>query len=263
MTDVEFVRELAERAGTLALAATRSLTREFKADESLVTNIDRAIEEMVRREIFERFPGDAFYGEESGGDPLSAERVWIVDPIDGTTNLVFGLPVWGVSIGLAAAGRPAFGAFHLPRIGETYWFEAGRGSYRNEDRLRVEDGGSLHQEDAVGIGSEAISVLDLDSFICRQRNFGSLAAHWCWAGSGALRANVSVRDRLHDLGAAYGVAEEAGCAIEYLDGGEVAFARFLSEPLNLRPLVVGAPGTLDRIRAVVRERSSAMDELGE
>ena len=263
MTDVEFVRELAERAGTLALAATRALAREYKADQSLVTNIDRAVEEMVRAEVARRFPGDAFYGEESGGDPLSAERVWIVDPIDGTTNLVFGLPVWGVSIGLSVAGRPALGAFRLPRIGETYWFEAGRGSFRNDVRLHVEDSGPLHQEDAVGIGSEAISMLDLGAFVCRQRNFGSLAAHWCWAGSGALRANVSVRDRLHDLGAAYGVAEEAGCAIEYLDGGEVPFARFLTEPLNLRPLIVGAPATLDRIRAVVRERSSAMDEIGE
>src|SRR4029450_11801245 len=98
MNDVEFVRDLAERAGTLALAATQSMTREFKADQSLVTNIDRAVAEMVRKELLARFPADAAYGEELGGDPRASERLWIIDPVDGTTNLVFGLPVWGVSI---------------------------------------------------------------------------------------------------------------------------------------------------------------------
>lgn len=262
MTDLEFVRDLVERAGTLALAASRDVRRELKPDQSLVTNIDRAIEEMVRREVAARFPGDGFYGEESGGDPLAAERLWIVDPIDGTTNLVFNLPVWGVSVGLAVEGKPALGAFHLPRCGETYWFQAGEGAFLNGRRLQVADTGPLQQEDAVGVGSEAIFLLDFDRFPCRQRNFGSLAAHWCWAGSGHLRANVSVRDRLHDLGAAYGVAVEAGCAVEYLDGGEVPFSRFLTHPLNLRPLVVAPPETVERIRQVLRERPSGIEGLG-
>jgi myo-inositol-1(or 4)-monophosphatase len=262
MTDLEFVCDLAERAGTLALAAVRTLTRELKADQSLVTNIDRAIEDMVRGEVAARFPGDGFYGEESGGEPLAAERLWIVDPIDGTTNMVFGLPVWGVSVGLAVRGEAALGAFHMPRLGETYSFAAGQGSYRNGARLSVADNdGPLVQEDPVGIGSEAVLALDMDRFICRQRNLGSLAAHWCWAGSGALRANVSVRDRLHDVGAAYGVAVEAGCAVEYLDGGEVPFRRFLETPLNLRPLVVATPGTIRRIRETLRERASGIEDL--
>jgi fructose-1,6-bisphosphatase/inositol monophosphatase family enzyme len=263
MTDIEFVRDLAERAGTLALAAAGTLHCEYKPDQSLVTEVDRALEEMIRREILERFPGDAFYGEETGGDPLARERLWIVDPIDGTTNMVFGLPVWGVSIGLAVRGEPALGAFHLPRLGETYWFEAGQGSYRNEQRLRVQDGGPLQQEDTIGIGSEAIFALDFRRFICRQRNFGSLAAHWCYAGSGALRANVSVRDRLHDVGAAYGVAVEAGCSVEYLEGGEVPFSAFLTTPLNLRLLLVGPAETLERLRDALRERPSGIEGLSE
>jgi fructose-1,6-bisphosphatase/inositol monophosphatase family enzyme len=263
MTDLEFVRDLAERAGTLALAATRSMECELKSDQSLVTNIDRAVEELVRREIAERFPDDSFYGEECGGDPFASERIWIVDPIDGTTNMVFGLPVWGVSIGLAVKGRPALGAFHLPRVGETYWFAAGEGAYRNGERLRAQDSGPLRQEDTLGIGSEAIFILDFDRFASRQRNFGSLAAHWCYAASGALRANVSVQDRLHDLGAVYGIAQEAGCAIEYLEGGEVPFHHFLSHPINWRPLLVAPPETMPRVRAVLRERPSGIESIGD
>jgi myo-inositol-1(or 4)-monophosphatase len=251
MTDLEFARSLAEKAGTLALAASRSLSLERKADQSLVTNVDRAIEELVRREVGERFPDDAFYGEESGGDPFASERIWIVDPIDGTTNMVFGLPIWGVSIGLVVAGKPALGAFYLPRLQESFWFEAGGGAYWNGELLRAEDTGPLLQEDTVGIGSEAIFLMDLSNFVGRQRNLGSLAAHWSYTAGGMLRANISIQDRLHDLGAVYGIAAEAGCAMEYLEGGAVPFDTFLRQPTNDKLLVLGPPATIDRIREAI------------
>ena len=263
MTDLEFIRDLAERAGTFALAATRSMTRELKADQSIVTNIDRAVEELVRREIAERFPSDSFYGEESGGDPLEASRMWVVDPVDGTTNMVFGLPIWGVSIGLSVDGEPALGAFHLPVTRDTYWFQQGQGAYQNGRRLQVADTGPLLQEDPVGIGSEAFYILEYEQFTVRQRNFGSLAAHWCYTAAGQFRANISVQEKLHDLGAAWGIAAEAGCAIEYLEGGAVPFSRFLENPTNYRPMVVGHPETLARIRRSVRERPSGIESLAE
>jgi fructose-1,6-bisphosphatase/inositol monophosphatase family enzyme len=169
--------------------------------------------------------------------------------------MVFGLPIWGVSIGLAVQGRPALGAFHMPRVQETFWFEAGQGAFLNGRQLLVEDCGPLQQEDTVGIGSEAILVTDLSRFVGRQRNLGSLAAHWSYAASGAFRANVSVQDRLHDLGAVYGIATEAGCAIEYLDGEAASFETFLRHPINLRPLLVGPAETLPRIREAIRTRT--------
>jgi hypothetical protein len=65
-----------------------------------------------------------------------------------------------------------------------------------------------------------------------------------------------MRDRLHDVGAAYGVAVEAGCVVEYLEGGSVPLRRFLEEPLNLRPLVVAPPETIRRVRGVLRTRDA-------
>ncbi len=263
MTDLEFLCDLAERCGALASAATRSMSKEYKADQSLVTNIDRAVEERLRGEISERFPSDAFYGEELGGDPFAADRLWVIDPIDGTTNMVHGLPCWGVSVGLVVGGCPAYGAFFLPSTQELFWFENGKGAFRNGERLQVKDRGPLHQEDTIGIGSEAIFILELLGFNSRQRNLGSLAAHFCYTASGALRANISVQERLHDLGAAYGVAVEAGCSVEYLDGGEAPLSHWLTSPTNLRPLMVGPPATLERLRRVIRERPSGIDTLGE
>jgi fructose-1,6-bisphosphatase/inositol monophosphatase family enzyme len=258
---VRLLQSLCRRAGALAVAARGDLAPERKPDRSLVTLVDRAVEELFRREISAGFPGDGFYGEETGGEPLAHSRLWIVDPIDGTTNMVTGLPIWGVSAALIVDGEPAAGVFHMPCVDETFWFERGGGAYLNGVRLKSVDTGPLDQEDPVCIGSEAVLALDLSGFFCRQRNFGSLVSHYCWAASGAVRASVSVRDRLHDLAAGYGIAREAGCAVEFLEGDPAPFRHFLENPLNLRPLLVGHPQTLERLRQVLRERPSGLETL--
>lgn len=252
MSEREFVEDLARQAGTLAIAALGTLRRELKPDQSIVTNIDTAVEAFVRRAIAESYPEDAFYGEESGGDPLAGRRVWVVDPIDGTTNLACGLPSWGVSIGLVEDGEPKAGAFYLPKMQDCFSFARGEGATLNGVRLKAEDRGPLQMEDPVGIGSEILLRTDLSGFSGRQRNTGSLTAHWCYVASGALRANVSVLEKLHDLAAAWGMVTEAGCVVEYFSGGEARLQTFLEQTTNRRPLLVGPPETLDRIRAVVR-----------
>ncbi len=247
-TELEALSDLVRQAGTLAVAARRTLVREMKPDQSLVTNVDRAVEEFLRRGIGDLFPGDGFYGEEGGGDPLGVERMWITDPIDGTTNFVFGLPVWGVSLGLSIAGIPTMGAFYLPVVGEFFSYSRGRGAWCNGRALRVDDLGPVRHEDAVTISGEVLPLLDLSRLVGRHRNFGSLTAHWCWTASGATRLNVSVRDRLHDIGAAFGLALESGCVAEYLEGGEVRFDTFLREPLNLKPILLGSPSAVHHAR---------------
>lgn len=240
MTDIDFLIDLVRRAGVIAVAALPSMESETKADESLVTSIDRGLERMLRTEIAARFPDDAFYGEEEGGDPLAADRLWIADPIDGTANMAAGLPSWGVSLGMTRRGQPELGAFYMPITDEMFWFQAGQGAYRNETRLQIAEGEPLRRQDLVIIGSEAVIALDLGDFPSRQRNLGSLAAHWGYTASGVVRASVSVLDKLHDLGAVFGVAKEAGCSIEYLDGEPVDYASFLTELTNYNPILVGS-----------------------
>lgn len=255
MTDLQFLCDLVRRAGLIAHAGVAHLQSELKQDQSLVTNVDRAIETMLRREIAGRFPSDAFYGEEEGGDPLAADRVWIADPIDGTANMAGGMPSWGVSLGLSESGTPLMGAFYMPMLDDFYHFERGGGAWRNGLPLRVQAGAALVREDLVIIGSEAILAMDLSKFISRQRNLGSLACHWSYVAAGCARASVSVLEKLHDIGAVYGLASEAGCAIEYLDGGQAPFATFLSETTNYRPILVAHPDLLEALRASLSERA--------
>ena len=97
--------------------------------------MDAEVERFIRRAIAERFPGDAVIGEEEGG--ADGERLWIIDPIDGTANYARGIPHYCVSIGYLEHGVPTLGVIHDPSHDALYAAALGRGAWRNDERLAV------------------------------------------------------------------------------------------------------------------------------
>ncbi|HSD80072.1 MAG TPA: inositol monophosphatase family protein, partial [Solirubrobacteraceae bacterium] len=91
---------------------------ERKADDSPVTLADREIERALRARIAERHPEDGILGEEHGREGLDRERVWVVDPIDGTKSFITGSPLFGTLVALTEAGRPTVGVIDVPVLGE-------------------------------------------------------------------------------------------------------------------------------------------------
>ena len=112
----------AEFALTLADAAGDILRRYFrtpigfddKADTSPVTIADREAEAAMREAIAKRFPDDGIVGEEMGSERTDARFVWVLDPVDGTKSFISGKPLFGILIGIAEEGRPAFGVIDQP-----------------------------------------------------------------------------------------------------------------------------------------------------
>lgn len=105
-------------AGIEALGFFNTLnarTVEAKAPGDLVSDADRAVEATIRRRLAQHFPADGILGEEMGGTPTG--RFWAVDPIDGTSNFLSGLPFWTVSIGLIDQGQPVAGGILAPAPG--------------------------------------------------------------------------------------------------------------------------------------------------
>jgi myo-inositol-1(or 4)-monophosphatase len=250
---IEWMIEQAEAAGQAALAALPEMESEIKADATVVTNIDRMVETWLREKIAARFPDHGFFGEESGQDHLGAEFLWAIDPIDGTANMVHGLPIWAVSMGLLRAGRPFAGVVRLPVLGETYAATAGGGAQMNGHLIRALDLEALERDDTVGIGSEAVHRVDLTQFISRQRNFGAVAVHLAYTARGALRGNVSGDDKLYDIAAGMLIATEAGCRAEWLGGGAVTIRSWLDGTLPDDLLLVAPPRVLELLRGALRE----------
>ena len=126
----------------------RALLKDFTEVEQLqvsakgpgdfVSRADRRAEETIRTELMAARPSYGFLGEEGtvieGEDPT---RRWIVDPLDGTTNFLHGLPHWAVSIGLEHKGQIVAGVIYDPVKDEMFYAEKGEGAWLNESRLRV------------------------------------------------------------------------------------------------------------------------------
>jgi myo-inositol-1(or 4)-monophosphatase len=128
--------------------AARGLIRDFNEVEHLqvsrkgpadfVSNADHKSERILREELGKARPDFGFRMEESA--PVAAKdgtHIWVVDPLDGTTNFLHGLPHFAISIGLEANGEPIAGMVYDPIKDETFWAEKGQGAFLNDRRLRV------------------------------------------------------------------------------------------------------------------------------
>lgn len=135
---LDFAIDLAHRAGALLRAAAereRSFTPKLYAD--LVTDADRASEDLIVAAIRERFPDHAILAEEGSDIPGASGYTWVIDPLDGTMNYFHGLPIWSVSIALLSAGAPLLGVVYDPTRDELFSAERGRGAFLNGRRLYV------------------------------------------------------------------------------------------------------------------------------
>ena len=134
-TAIDVAREAGE---LLARLQRETLNVEFKGCSDLVTDADRASESLIASRLQAAFPDDRFLGEESGysaGDDQQG-RLWVVDPLDGTTNYAHGFPLYAVSMALLVDGEPVVGVVAVPPFNETFAAERGAGSTLNGDTIR-------------------------------------------------------------------------------------------------------------------------------
>lgn len=118
---VQFAEKLADESRRMfAAAATREIRIDLKADNSFVTDVDRAIEARLRELIGKANPDHGIMGEEYGRQRLDAEVVWVLDPVDGTAPFIAGIPVYGTLIGISRYGRPWIGVLDYPATGDRW-----------------------------------------------------------------------------------------------------------------------------------------------
>jgi len=135
MTRYDLCRALARDAGKLAHRGFGTSAVSMKGRHDVLTEMDREVERFIRATIAQRFPGDAIIGEEDGG--AAGERLWLIDPIDGTANYARGLPRYCVSIGYVERGVPTLGAIYDPSHDWLYSAAKGEGAWLDGRRLAV------------------------------------------------------------------------------------------------------------------------------
>jgi histidinol-phosphatase len=127
---------------------SRGFSSELKADETVVTEADKAVEEVIRGEISLSYPSHSILGEEFG-DSGSAPLKWIIDPIDGTANFLTGIPTFGTILALFHGEVPLLGFSDHPLLGRRYCARKGAGVFLGEKKLRVR-----------GVSNESLSPLE-------------------------------------------------------------------------------------------------------
>ncbi len=243
---VAVVRESAQ----LALGFVGKIAPDVKADNTLVTEADRQVELFLRDKLGQLAPDWSFLGEEGGlvGDPNAP--CWVIDPIDGTTNFVRGLPLWCVSVGAVFDGNAIFGCIAVPPLDEMFWASIGSGAWRQSSTrsavaLHVFDSDSLMQEDLIACNTTAETAVNFEGVSCRARNFGSLTYHMAALAQGALVGSVARQHQLHDIAAGMCICHEAGCVSRFLDGAE--WRAEVTTTREKRPLITAPPQILAQL----------------
>ncbi|MGI8536369.1 MAG: inositol monophosphatase family protein [Mycobacteriales bacterium] len=244
---LELATDLARRAGALALSMREGIEQEStkSSPTDVVTAADRASEALLVTGIRAARPGDGILGEEGASDDGTTGVRWVVDPIDGTVNYLYGIAQWAVSIGVEVDGVVQSGVVFNPAADELFTAVRGGGAFLDGAPLRCSAVGELSQAlVATGFGYDArrraAQALVLPELLpaCRDiRRMGAGALDLCAVAVGRLDAYYEQGLSPWDLAAGGLIATEAGARVEGLRGAAPGAAMVLAAaPGVFRPL---------------------------
>jgi len=141
--DILKVINLVREAGKLLLDRRMEVTQKGN-NSNFVTSCDIAVEEFLSGKLRELLPGSLIIGEESEDNPTDGELLWVIDPIDGTSNFIRDIGLSVISVGLVKDGEPYLGVVYQPYRNEIFYAETGKGAYLNGERIHVSDRDFAH-----------------------------------------------------------------------------------------------------------------------
>lgn len=202
---------------------------ENKGFNDLVSYVDKEAEKIIVSGLKEIFPEAGYITEEGTVDQTQTPWKWIVDPLDGTTNFVHGIPVFSVSIALAHEGRIMLGVVYEVNLNECFYACRGGGAYCNETPIRVSRATTLNESlIATGFpyheGGKIDRYLELLKFLLLNshglRRLGSAAVDLCYVASGRVEAYMEYNLQSYDVAAGTLILEEAGGTVTDFSGGD-------------------------------------------
>lgn len=239
------------RAGHIALQHFDHITPQIKADQTFVTQADLEIEQFLSGQIKAAFPAHLVMGEEQAKDKQieSSASVWVIDPIDGTTAFVQGLPGWGISVGLLHQGKPRLGFFYMPLLNDlTYTNHQGE-VYCNNQRLRQTIKRHLGVKDFLAVNASAHSEFKIT--FPRTRALGSIGANLMYTARGSSAGAFIPKAHLWDLVTGAAILMGVGGELRYIDGRPVDFLELLDGRLIPKPVIAGHPDLQAKLRQMI------------
>lgn len=221
---LSFSVDLARQTGGLLLKYFRqaNLETKLKADRSVITEADLAADQFIAHAIRKEFPDDYLLSEEASTSLPEAgvtSPIWIIDPLDGTTNFSLGLHTWGTLITRVIGGFPHTAVMYFPLIDEIYTAQLGRGAYFNDRQLNT---GVVTPEKPLSFFaccSRAHRRYNL-TIPYKTRILGSAAYTFCLVARGTAVIGFEVTTKIWDIAAPYLLLSETGALSEPYEGNQ-------------------------------------------
>lgn len=242
--ELNAAKEIAYQTGQmLKQLVNKPLAIKHKGPVDLVTEADLKAEEQIVKELKKRFPRDEILTEEAGGK-TQAERLWVIDPLDGTTNYAHKFPIYAVSIGLMVKGEVKVGVVYEPNLNEMYWSKLGDGAFLNKQKIKVSQVSELNKALlATGFPyflrerpDEVLGYFKAFSLKCQGvRRAGAATIDLCFLACGRCDGFWELGLKPWDTAAASLILQEAGGKLTKLDGTD--FNLFFPEVLASNSLI--------------------------
>jgi myo-inositol-1(or 4)-monophosphatase len=230
-SDLELAERAARAAGKVLMSyygrAPEGLGSK-SSETDLVSDADREAERTVRELLERERPEDGLLAEEGSHSEAANGRRWLVDPLDGTVNFLYGFPAWAVSVALEDPEGPSVGVVHSPLHGETFCAARGDGAWVAESgrELRVRQCGSLARAMVATGFSYEPARREVQAEVVRRllplardiRRAGAAALDLAWLAAGRLDAFYERGLNAWDWSAGVLLVEEAGGSLSWLDG---------------------------------------------
>ncbi len=228
---LQIAKKLAHDAGKMALAYQKKGPISYLKDGNplnIVTDADKACEELILKTIRSNFPDHSILSEEAGAFDGPGDYKWIIDPIDGTSNFAHGIPLFAISIAIVHKGKPIIGVVDIPGLNENFWAQEGKGAYRGNQRIHVSKVDSLQKAlMATGFSYDRQSPrfkknVELFEELYKPslgvRRVGSAVMDLCFTACGRYDAFWEYDLQAWDIAAGKIIVEEAGGMVTNMDG---------------------------------------------
>jgi myo-inositol-1(or 4)-monophosphatase len=213
------------------LGEVENLQVSMKGPANFVSLADKRAEEMLYTDLNKARPGYGFLGEEGGNrEGTDKSHMWVVDPLDGTTNFLHGIPHFAVSIGLLREGVAIAGLIYNPANDELYMAEKGSGAFLNDSRLRVAGRKQLNEcviacgLPHIGRGDHELSRREMSALqpkVAGLRRFGAASLDLAFVAAGRLDGYWERNLQPWDIAAGIVLIKEAGGTVGDIHGGDV------------------------------------------
>ncbi|UFS62561.1 inositol monophosphatase [Sulfurimonas sp. HSL-3221] len=262
MPRYDLLKAIAQEAGSLFLEGYHAPKEvRYKSDIDLVTQYDVAVEELLKARLAEAFPDHTLVGEESSATITYPEKAIYIDPIDGTTNFVHGIPFCAISIGIWEDQQPVAGCVYNPVLEELFYAEKGKGATLNGEPIRVDAEADSLPRALIATGFPYTKIeqggdyewvlrtmRSMLPFTRDIRRLGSAALDLCYTAKGTFAGFYEINLKPWDVAAGILIVLEAGGAVSREDG----------EPYTLeRRIIVATNGKIhDALVAKLGEASA-------